>query len=208
MTRTEREIRERELAYEKERQGKIDEEKRRREKEQEEMQKRAEQMKLMDESGKSLQDNDWLKDRHNEEIQKKKEKEQYYKQLNQKSDANLRKAKKTGGSMSASKETVRPQSPEEAVQTLAADQQENGCWKLHPKFASVFGVGTTLLISSIPKPEVVNEWGTALVVAFLQTKCSAIKGQWESMEQKANTWLKTKNKLDLLPQALEWIKSH
>ena len=68
-------------------------------------------------------------------------------------------------------------------------QAAEGYWSLNESLASILGLSLSDLKSSCPGGVSEVAWGTILALAFLETKCSSQRDEWELLSMKSEMWV-------------------
>ncbi|KAM4708220.1 von Willebrand factor A domain-containing protein 5A-like [Discoglossus pictus] len=76
---------------------------------------------------------------------------------------------------------------------LISLQNADGSWHLSPELSSILGVSEEMLKEKFPELCVESSmWATLLAVIWLHSACAEQKDEWELLERKAVSWIKTK----------------
>jgi hypothetical protein len=82
------------------------------------------------------------------------------------------------------------------MHALIALQRADGSWELTKELAAVLGQDLDTLEAAVPlldngsRSDARTAWATALAVRWLQEHASVLEGEWSSLVQKSQSWLK------------------
>ncbi|XP_069819426.1 von Willebrand factor A domain-containing protein 5A-like isoform X2 [Dendropsophus ebraccatus] len=75
---------------------------------------------------------------------------------------------------------------------LISLQNADGSWNLGPEFSAVLGLSQPNISSKNPHQNMDSVWATVLAVIWLHASCLVQREEWELLEGKAISWLKSK----------------
>ena len=84
---------------------------------------------------------------------------------------------------------ARDSSSGSGLSRLITLQAAEGYWSLNESLASILGRSLSDLKSSCPGGVSEVAWGTILALAFLETKCSSQRDEWELLSMKSEMWV-------------------
>ncbi|XP_061170035.1 von Willebrand factor A domain-containing protein 5A-like [Saccostrea echinata] len=91
---------------------------------------------------------------------------------------------------------------------LVENQRFDGSWQLNKTLSEILGLSLNKIKSASVVKDV-NVWATALAIAFLRKDWKEQKAEWEMIEEKALTWLRSKDHegKDIMQEAMAFLSA-
>ena len=97
--------------------------------------------------------------------------------------------------------------PQEIMDNILFVQSVSGAWKCTEAVAAKLKMEFKKIVDAAPEKDALEEWMTAIVIAFLEENFSAKRTEWELIVSKAKNYLVKKNKLEFCELAKKFVSS-